>query len=113
MQSQRADLHASGMSLPVIAKLELQEFAAAIKKARRGEKTDKKTDTLKNIPPKEVVEVARYIRAHWALVEQGKAPKKFKKTLIKEAVGEANWESMERQLNRFPGILTLPDRPDK
>jgi hypothetical protein len=78
-----------------------------------ADKADKNTDKRKKIPPRDVIDCARQIRAHWDLVEKGKAPRKSKKTLIIEAVGEANWKAMERQLQRYSGILTLSNRPDK
>ncbi len=79
----------------------------------RADKTDKKTDTEKKLPPNDVNNCARYIRNHWALVDKGMAPKKTKKALIIEAVGEINWEAMDRQLRRYSDCLTLPDKPDK
>lgn len=113
IQTQRGKLYESGVAIAAIGPMELPEFEAAIRKLRRADKADKKTDNGKNLPPKEVVECARYIRRHWELVEQRKASKKFKKTLISEAVGESNRVAMERQLRRYPDLLILPDRPDK
>jgi hypothetical protein len=63
--------------------------------------SDTKADTARKIAPKDVNEVARYIRAHREMERNGKAPHKSKRDLIIEAVGKASYSAMERKLTRY------------
>jgi hypothetical protein len=92
----------------------LPEFLAALMRndAPQSGQAGKKRGNEKDIPPDDVTDCARYIRHHWDLVKQGKAPAKTKKALIIEAVGVAKFATMDRALrpSRFGWLLTLPDK---
>ena len=116
LRRRRGDLRRSGLTVATIDAMTIPVFADALtprqSNVATADKTDKKTDNEKKLPPHDVNDCARYIRNHWRLVSEGKATRKSRKELIIEAVGLTNFGAMDRQFrkDRYGYLLTLPDK---